>query len=81
MSTNPGTSSGVSTARVLSILGIVFAALAILFFPIIFGPAGIILGFVANAKGDKPFGMWVGIAAIVATIVGMTLGYLVYTSA
>lgn len=80
MSTNPGTSSGISTARVLSILGIVFAALSILFFPIIFGPAGIVLGFVANAKGDKPFGMWVGIASIVTMIVGMILGYVVYTS-
>ena len=56
------------------------AIIAIVFVPIIFGPVGAILGFVGNSKGDKPFGMYVGITGIVTTIVGMVLGAVVFNS-
>ncbi len=72
--------SGTNSARVMSIIGIVLAAIAVFLFPIIFGPIGAVLGFVAYAKGDKPLGLIVGIAAIVATIVGMVLGAAVMSS-
>lgn len=49
-------------------------------FPIVFGPVGAVLGFVAHAKGDRPLGMYVGIGCIVATVVGMIIGAAVYSS-
>ncbi len=73
----PSTSS---TPRILSILGAVFGAVSILFLPIFFGPVGAILGFIAYAKGDKPLGLWVGIGSIVAMVVGMVLGVLVWSA-
>jgi len=60
--------------RIFTILGAVSGVIAIVFIPILFGPIGVILGFVGHAKGDKPLGMYVGIASIVTTIVGMALG-------
>lgn len=56
------------------------AALALLFVPIVFGPAGIILGFVGAAKGDKPFGTIVGVVSIVTMIIGMVVGAIVFSS-
>ncbi len=50
------------------------AALALVFVPIVLGPIGAVLGFVANSEGDKPYGMYVGIAGIVTTVLGMVLG-------
>jgi hypothetical protein len=73
-------SSGANSARVMSIIGIVLAVIAVFLFPIVFGPIAAILGFVAHAKGDKPLGLIVGIAAIVATVVGMLLGAAVMNS-
>jgi hypothetical protein len=72
--------STTSSARVMSIIGIVLAVVAVFLFPIIFGPIAAVLGFVAHAKGDKPLGLIVGIAAIVATVVGMLLGAAVMSS-
>jgi hypothetical protein len=63
-----------NSARILSIVGAVLAVVALLFVPIVLGPIGAILGFIAYSKGDKPFGLYVGIGAIVATIIGMALG-------
>lgn len=79
-SIDPTSSTGPSTARVFSILGIVCGAVGLLFLPIFLGPVGAVLGFIGNAKGDKPFGMYVGIGCIVATVVGMVLGYLAFSS-
>ena len=47
---------------------------------IVLGPIGAILGFVGYSKGDKPFGLYVGIGAVVATVVGMVLGFVVFSS-
>jgi hypothetical protein len=66
--------------RTLSIIGLVSAVVALVFIPIVFGPVGIILGFVGASKGDKPFGTYVGIAAIITTIVGLILGAVAYNS-
>jgi hypothetical protein len=66
--------------RVYSIIGIVCGAVALLFIPILFGPAGIILGFVGYSKGDKPLGLWVGIGSVVTMIVGMILGAIVWNA-
>ena len=81
MTTQPQSStSGSSSARVLSIIGAVFGVVALVLVPIVFGPIGAVLGFVGYAKGDKPFGLWVGIGAIVATIIGMVLGAIVWNA-
>lgn len=53
---------------------------AVFFLPIVFGPIGAVLGFVGNAKGDRA-GLWVGLAAIVATFAGMALAAAVMDNA
>jgi hypothetical protein len=80
MTTNtpvPAVSSG---TRAMSIVGIVLGVIAIFFLPIILGPIGAVLGFVAYNKGDKPLGLWVGIGCIAATVVGMVLGAIVFAA-
>lgn len=72
--------SGSKPGRILSIVGIVLAVLAVFVLPIVLGPVAAILGFVAQSKGDKPLGMYVGIVGIVATVIGMVLGALVFSS-
>lgn len=59
-----------SSGRVLSILGFVFGAIAVLFLPIVFGPAGIICAGIATAKGDR-----LGKPALAVAIGGMILGF------
>lgn len=61
------------TARTLSIISFVCAAIAVFFLPIAFGPAAIILGIVAYRKGD-PLGMWAIVAGVVGMIAGFALG-------
>ncbi|MBS45458.1 MAG: hypothetical protein CMH83_20260 [Nocardioides sp.] len=68
------------SARTMSIIGIVLGVLAIFLLPIVLGPIGAALGFVANAKGDKPFGMYVGIGCIVATVAGIAIGAAIVAS-
>ncbi|GGT06244.1 hypothetical protein ACIBIZ_44045 [Nonomuraea spiralis] len=63
-------------AQVLSIIGFVSAAVAVLFIPILFGLAGIVLGIVGHTRGES-LGKWAAIAAAVCTVVGMILGALV----
>ncbi|AXT85369.1 hypothetical protein C6I20_09350 [Aeromicrobium sp. A1-2] len=60
--------------RVHTIVGGVFGVMAILFFPILFGPLGAILGFMGHRKGDRPLGTYVGAGSIMTTIIGITLG-------
>ncbi len=66
--------------RTFTIVGAVLGVVALVFLPIVLGPIGAILGFVGNSKGDKPLGMYVGIGAIVTTVLGMVIGALVLTS-
>lgn len=68
-----------TSARTMSIIAFVLGAVAILLFPIIFGPIGAVLGFIGFAKGDR-LGLWAGVFCIAATIVGMVLGYLVLSN-
>lgn len=68
-----------SSARVMSIIGIVLGFVALLFLPIIVGPIGAVLGFVAYSKGDR-LGLGAGIWCVAATIIGMVLGYLAFSN-
>jgi uncharacterized membrane protein HdeD (DUF308 family) len=67
-------------ARVCSILGIVFGVVAVLFFPIIFGLAGIVLSIVGYSMGDKALGKWAIVISVLGTVLGFVLGYMVLTS-
>jgi hypothetical protein len=68
-----GTTDRAGSGRGYTIGAAICAVVAVFFLPIVFGPIAVVLGFVANAKGDRA-GLWVAIAAIVATFVGMALG-------
>lgn len=76
---NTSTSS-MSTPRTLSIVGAVLGVLALVVLPIVLGPIGAVLGFVGYAKGDKPFGLYVGIGAIITTVVGLALSAAILAS-
>ncbi len=65
--------------RVLTILGFVFGGIAFLFFPILFGPAGIICAGIAMSKGD-PLAKWALGVAIVGMVGGFLLAYIVLES-
>ncbi|HEV2779408.1 MAG TPA: hypothetical protein VGX25_08395 [Actinophytocola sp.] len=69
----------VTGARVCTIVSFVFAAIAVLFFPIIFGIAAIVLAVVGYGLGDRVLGRWAIAAAIVGTVLGFLLGYLAYS--
>ncbi len=72
--------SGTSTARVCTILAFVFGAVSILFIPILFGPAAIILAAVGWKKGD-PLARYALPFAIVAMILGFVLGAIAFSAA
>ncbi|MEO3885283.1 hypothetical protein [Nonomuraea sp. B5E05] len=65
--------------QVLSIIGFVCAAVAVLFIPILFGLAGIVLGIVGHTRGE-PLGKWAAVAAGVGMILGFVLGIVVMSS-
>lgn len=71
--------SGSPPGRVLTILGFVFGVIAILFFPIILGPAAIICAGIGMSKGD-PLGRWALAVAIGGTVLGFVLGFIYYES-
>ncbi|MFC9432567.1 hypothetical protein [Nocardia sp. NPDC057030] len=66
-----------SGSQVFSIIGFVCAVIAVLFCPILFGPAGIVLGIVGHNKGE-PLGKWAAITAGVTMIIGFLVGFLVF---
>ena len=57
--------------RTFSIIGLICAIISLLFFPILFGPAAIILGVIARKKGDLTFGLVVIILGAVFMVIGM----------
>ncbi len=66
MAKNPG--------RLYSGIGLVCAIISLLFIPILFGVAAIILGFFGRKKGDKDFGLVVIILGAVFMVIGMIIG-------
>ncbi|MFE1592586.1 hypothetical protein [Nocardia sp. NPDC058705] len=55
-----------------STVGFVFAVIALLFFPIIFGVLGIGFGLYAHKKGES-LGYWSAIAALTALLAGLAI--------
>ena len=57
-------------ARRWTIAGFVFAAIAVVLLPLIFGPRGAGVGFVGHRLGDR-----LGRFAVAAAVVGMLVGF------
>ncbi|MEV3962705.1 hypothetical protein AB0M34_17680 [Nocardia sp. NPDC050193] len=64
-----------SGPQVLSIIGFVCAAVSLLFCPIVFGAAGIVLGIIGHIRGES-LGKWAAIAAAICLVVGVVIGLL-----
>lgn len=62
-----------NAARICTILGFVFAVLALLLNPIIFGILGVILGVVGAVLGDKPLGWYAAAASVAGAVIGLVL--------
>ncbi len=69
--------AGVSNA--FSIAGIVLGAIAFLFFPVLFGPIGLVLGAVAKSKGE-PLANRALLVSGLGLVVGMLLGAMLATA-
>ena len=69
-----------TAARVFTILAFVFAALALFFFPPIFGLLAVVLGLIGGFMGDRPLGWYAAGAGVVAAIIGMILGAVVFSA-
>jgi hypothetical protein len=69
-----GTSrQSVSAARICTIIAFVFAGLAVLFWPFIFGLVAIILGLVGGFLGDRPLGFYAAAAGAAGAVLGIVL--------
>ncbi len=62
-----------SAARVCTIIGFVFAVLAVFFLPPVFGVIALVLGIVGGALGDRPLGWWAAAAGVIGGALGMIL--------
>ena len=71
---NPTTPT--NSSNTFSILAIVLGAVSLLLFPIVFGPAAIILGVIGMVKKERlaPVGLTVG---ILGTLLGMFIGAII----
>lgn len=73
------TTQTTSTSNLFSILAIVFGAVAVLFLPIVFGIAAIVLAGIAISKKERLAKVAMAVA-IVGTVAGFILGAIVYSS-
>ncbi len=62
-----------SAARICTIVGFVFAVLALLLNPILFGVVGLVLGVVGAVLGDKPLGWYAAGANVAVILLSMLL--------
>ena len=72
--------AGAPAGRTYTIISFVLSAIAVIFFPIILGPAAIILASVGLSKGDQ-LGKWALGVAIACTVAGFVIGFLVFEAA
>ena len=71
-------SSNQSSSSTFSILAIIFGAISFLFFPILFGPAAIILAVIAKTKNEKLANIAITVG-ILGTVFGFILGAIVWS--
>ncbi|MEU1686219.1 hypothetical protein [Micromonospora sp. NPDC005707] len=67
-----------NAARICTILGFVFAVIAI-FVPFL-GLVGLILGIVGAVLGDKPLGWYAAVASVAGAVLGMVLAAVILNS-
>lgn len=72
-------SQSTSGSNLFSILAIVFGAVAVLFLPIVFGIAAIVLAGVALSKKER-LAKTAMVVAVVGTVAGFVLGAVLYSS-
>ncbi|MFB4262626.1 hypothetical protein [Nonomuraea sp. GTA35] len=65
--------------QVPSVIGFVCGAVAVLYLPVLFGLAGVVLGVVGHARGE-PLGRWAAIAAGTGMLLGTLLSILLTPS-
>jgi len=80
MSNATGARPRTNAARICTILGFVFAALALLVSPLLFGLAGLVLGIVGAVLGDKPLGWYAAAASVVAAVLGTVIAAAILNS-
>jgi hypothetical protein len=61
-----------SGTQTLSIVAFICAGLSVLFLPILFGPAGIVLGIVGNSRGER-----LGRPAAITSAICMVIGFII----
>ncbi|NJP88608.1 hypothetical protein HCN51_03900 [Nonomuraea sp. FMUSA5-5] len=61
--------------QVASVIGFVCGAVAVLYLPVLFGLAGVVLGVVGHVRGE-PLGRWAAIAAGAGMLLGTLLSIL-----
>ncbi|MGV9369531.1 hypothetical protein [Micromonospora tulbaghiae] len=69
-----------NAARICTIIGFVFAALAIFILPPLLGLVGLALGIVGAVLGDKPLGWYAAAASVAGAVIGMILSYVILTN-
>jgi uncharacterized membrane protein len=67
------TSPPAQAGNLLSIIGMVCGAVALLFCPILLGPAGIVLGIIGKRRGESLGTVTIAVAAA-GMIIGMVIG-------
>ncbi len=67
-----------SGGKALSIIAMLFGLVALVFFPIVFGPLGIVIAAIAALRHEE-WWVWGAAVAAAGTVIGMILGYLVFT--
>jgi hypothetical protein len=66
------------TEQVLSVVGLICAVVSVLYSPVLFGLAGILLGVAGHARGE-PLGRWAAVAAGVGMVIGTVLSVVLET--
>jgi membrane protein DedA with SNARE-associated domain len=79
VATDTTTTTTSSTGRTLTYVAFACAGIAVFFLPPLFGIAGIICAAIAMSKRDA-LAKWALTASIAGMVVGMVLGYVVFSS-
>jgi uncharacterized protein HemY len=67
--------AGLKPGQACALVGLGLAALAIFVAPFVFGPAGMVLGTIADVRGERR-GRWVVALAVLGMVLGFLLGML-----